>query len=115
MEVKLARIRLREKLAVCARSRVRTLVLPDVSEESRIRSGKQYRWNLIRRFALGKLYVADVVTDAYWHTRSGGLGAPGLALDPKSAQVNAAARLRRALDIRPDELKYIIYVPFMDF
>ena len=74
--------------------------------EERIEAGRQYRKDLLTRFASGKMHAVDVCATAYLHTRSGGLGAADLALPP-GQDGNAMRTIRHALGVETRRRAYI--------
>ena len=87
------------------------VVTAEESLEDRELAGEEYRKDLILRFANAKLQHIDLCTTAYLHTKSGGLGAADLGLDPAS-ESNAARHVRSALGLDASKpYRKFIYVP----
>ena len=70
--------------AAAKRARRNPQVMPADSLAEKQEAGKEYRKDLLTRFCTVKMGAEDVCVSAYWHTRSGGLGAADLALKPTS-------------------------------
>ena len=87
------------------------VVTAEESLEDRQLAGQAYRKDLIGRFARAKFQHIDLCTTAYLHTKSGGLGAEDLGVDPAS-ESNAARHVKSALGLDASKpYRKFIYVP----
>ena len=69
------------------------------SPNAEVRSAAEcaFRFDLIDRFAAGKLEAIDLATIAFLATAAGAGGVADLAVDPESKGQNHATRIRKAL------------------